>query len=425
MRWLADLAYLVAAVVSAPLWLARLIRTGRIRTDWPGRFGRARVRPAPPGRRRVLLQAVSVGEVNAIRLLVRHLAESEPPLDIVVASTTDTGVRRARELFGDAHQVVRYPLDFSFAVERFLEQVRPDAVALAELEVWPAFTAALARRGVPACVVNGRLTERSHRGYRRLGLLVSPSFGRLAFVAAQNQLYADRFAELGVPPGRLRVTGTMKWDTAEIADVVEGAAELRDAMAIDPGRPLVVGGSTAPGEHELLVNAVPPGVQLLCAPRRTEWFDEAALVLAGCARRSRRERGSPTGRYLLDTIGELRLAYALADVVVIGRSFGSLFGSDMMEPVALGRAVVVGPSVADFQDTVEALLEGGGIIQVDAAELPRVLSELLTDPPRRADLARRGREVIRARQGATQRHAVMIRELLGQPWSCNARLLTT
>jgi 3-deoxy-D-manno-octulosonic-acid transferase len=204
----------------------------------------------------------------------------------------------------------------------------------------------------------------------------------------------------------------MKWDTAEIADVVEGSDALAEALGIDRNRPLVVAGSTAPGEHELLVEAVADGVQLLCAPRKPEWFDQAAAALPGCARRSRGDHGSSTGRFLLDTIGELRAAYALADVVVVGRSFGSLHGSDMMEPVALGAATIVGPAVADFQDTVDALLAGNGLVQTDRESLATVVRRLLDEPERRRVLADNARRVIRVQQGATERNAALIRSLV-------------
>jgi 3-deoxy-D-manno-octulosonic-acid transferase len=348
--------------------------------------------------------------VNAIRHLVTRLAGVSPEPDVVVSVTTNTGWDRARAVFGA--RVVRYPLDFSFAVRRFLDVVRPDLVALVELEVWPNFTADAALRGIPVCVVNGRLTERSYRGYRLAGPLLRPAFRRLSLVAAQNRDYAARFEGVGVPPERVTVTGTMKWDTAEIADRVEGADELAGAMGIDRGRPLVVAGSTAPDEHELLRDAVPEGVQLLCAPRRPEWFDGAAAALPSCARRSRGDRGSATGRFLLDTIGELRRAYALADVVVVGRSFGGLFGSDMMEPAALGKAVIVGPAVADFQETVEALLAGDGLVQTGAGDLPKAIAALLADPSRRRTLGENARAVIRANQGATSRTVELLQDLL-------------
>ncbi len=409
MGWLIDAGYLAAAFLSSPVWLTRMVRSGKIRTDWRGRFGRAA--PLAPARGpRILLHAVSVGEVNAVRHLVEQLAAVSPEPDVVVSVTTNTGWDRARSVFGA--RVVRYPLDFSFAVRRFLDAVRPDLVALVELEVWPNFVSDATRRGIPVCVVNGRLTERSFRGYRLAGPLLRPAFGRLSLVAAQNQEYAKRFGRVGVPRERIAVTGTMKWDTAEIADRIEGAEELAAAMGIDRSRPLVVAGSTAPGEHETLAAAVGGGVQLLCAPRRPEWFDEAARALPGCARRSCGTRGSATGRFLLDTIGELRKAYALADLVVVGRSFGELFGSDMMEPVALGKAVIVGPAVSDFQETVDALLAGDGLVQTGAERLPAAIAALLADPARREALAQNGRAVIRSQQGATARTVQLLEGLL-------------
>ncbi len=408
---LLDAIYLIAALVTSPVWLFRLLRTGKIRTDWPARFGRTNAIPAG-GRPRILLHAVSVGEVNAIRKLVDRLAAAPISAEVVVAATTDTGLARAKSLFGERHHVVRYPLDFSFAVRRFLDAVRPDVAGLVELEIWPNFIRAAGRRGIPVFVINGRLTARSARGYRLLRPYLRSIFRRLVFAAVQNRAYADRFVAMGVPAERTSITGTMKWDGADIADSVDGAEALAESMGIDRNRPLVVAGSTAPGEHELLVQAVGDGVQLLCAPRRPEWFDRAAEALPGCARRTLRQRGSSTGRFLLDTIGELRSAYALADVVVVGRSFGTLHGSDMMEPAALGKATVVGPAVADFRDTVEALLAGDGIIQTDRPGLAAVLRDLLASRERRRRLGENARRVIRANQGATERNADLIAWLL-------------
>lgn len=427
MRWLLDFLYLGAAVLTAPIWLVRMMRTGKIRTDWAGRLGKTpELPPKPPGQPRVLLHAVSVGEVNAIRLLVDQLTSDEGGgargADVVIATTTDTGFARARALWGDRHPIVRYPFDFSFSVRRLLRAVDPDVVALVELEVWPNFTAACARRSVPVVVVNGRLTERSFRRYRKLGALVRPMFRRLAAVAVQHQIYADRFRALGLLPDRIQITGTMKWDTARIepAESVRGAEQLAREMGIDRTKPLIVAGSTAPEEHTLLLSATPPDVQLLCAPRKPEWFDQAAADLPGCIRRSqcrdasasRLKPQTPSRLFLLDTIGELRQAYALADVVVVGRSFGNLHGSDMMEPVALGKATVVGPAVGDFQDTVDALLAGDALVQTTAAHLPEVIRELLADQKRRCELAANGREVIRVNQGASHRNAQLIRTVL-------------
>jgi 3-deoxy-D-manno-octulosonic-acid transferase len=158
---------------------------------------------------------------------------------------------------------------------------------------------------------------------------------------------------------------------------------------------------------------MPEGVQLLCAPRKPEWFDEAARDLPGCARRSRGDRGSETGRYLLDTIGELRAAYGLADVVVIGRTFVDLGGSDMIEPVALGKPTIVGPDCRHFTVIAEDLGEAGGIRRVDHAGLADAIASLLSDEPVRIGMIDRGRARIRERQGATARHAALLRRLAG------------
>lgn len=402
---LLDVGYVVLAGLTAPVWMRK------DRADWPGRMGKgARLPDAPEGRPRVLVHAVSVGEVSALRTLVPLLAERA---EVVVSVGTDTGFARARELYGGSCAVVRYPVDFSWCVRRFLDRVRPDAVGLVELEVWPNFVRECMRRGIPVGVINGRLSARSFRGYRRMKFFFGPVFRRLAVAAVQDEAYAERFSAMGVLPGRVQVTGTMKWDAARIEEDVAGASELALEMGIDRTRPLIVGGSTADGEEELLHWACPAGVQLLCAPRRPERFMEAGAALPGCVRRSQGRAGAPgTTRFLLDTIGELRAAYALADVVVIGRSFGSLHGSDPIEPVALGKATVIGPAYGDFLSTVAALKEAGGMIETTREELAGVLARLISDGEMRRTMAEAGRACIRRHQGASARHVEVMMGLV-------------
>lgn len=402
-----DLLYGFGAAILSPVW-ARKSRAG-----WSERMGRiGRLPPPPRGmeRRRLLLHAVSVGEVNALRELVPLLRTRA---EVVVATTTDTGVKRARELFAADGHVVRYPLDFSGAVARFLDAVRPDAVGLVELEVWPNFIAACRKRGIPVAVVNGRLSERSFKGYRRIRAVMRRPFSTLAFAAVQNEAYAARFRHMGAPPERIHVTDSMKWDTASIADDAPGSAELAAKLGIDRSRPLIVAGSTGNDEERIIHEACPPGVQLLCAPRKPERFDEAAAALPGCARRSTASgEGSATDRYLLDTIGELRAAYALADVVVVGRAFARLGGSDPIEPVGLGKPAVIGPHARNFDAIVSALRDAGALLVAEAADLHAVLAGLLADPGRRAAMAAAGRKCIESRRGATGRHADLLLGLL-------------
>ncbi len=392
---LLDLIYLLAAALAAPWWMRKS------RSGWGERFGKTNPLPPVTGCR-VLIHAVSVGEANMIAPLVDRLIEQG--VEVVVSVTTDTGTARARELYEPRCVVVRYPLDASFAVKRFLNSIRPDAVLLAELEVWPNFVMACIARAIPVGVVNGRLSARSFSNYRKIRFALRRTFARLASVCAQDDVYAQRFIEMGVPAERVRVTGTMKWDSAQGGIEAQSVERLKSELGIDASRPLVVAGSTAPEEHTLLHKAVSDRAQLICAPRRPEWFDSAAQVLSSdgaCVHRSDPSTNRPgANRFLLDTIGELRAAYALADVVVIGRSFGDLFGSDPMEAAALGKAIVIGPAVSDFQATVDAMCEDDAMVQTTAANLSAVIRDLLRDRSRRDSLARNALACVERHRGA-------------------------
>ena len=413
-----DVAYTIAAIATSPIWAFRMLQTGKWRTDWPARFGRCDLPDDTERRTRtVLIHAVSVGEVNAVRLLVDRLAERAPQARIVISTTTDTGTERARRLFEPRFKVVRYPLDFSACVGRFLDRVRPDLVALVENEVWPNFTSRCARRRIPVCVINGRLSEHSFKRYRLIKPVARAMFGRLTAAAVQSRADADRFTALGTPADRVRVLDTMKWDTAQVSDRVAGAGELARAMGIDRSKPVLVAGSTAPGEEKLLIDTCSSPAQLVLVPRRPERFKQVAQMVPGIVRRSEHPDGTDRPQdgqrlFLLDTMGELRKAYALADVALVGRSFLGLHGSDMIEPIALGKPTIIGTHHSNFADTMAALVAEHGIeVSNDPGPLA---ADLLAHRDRAADLARRGREVILTRQGSTDRHVELLMELLGK-----------
>jgi len=409
-----DVGYFVGALLASPLWLTRMVATGKIKTDWRARFGFGDA-IAKSARPRIMIHAVSVGEVNAIRGLVERLAADRLAPEIVVSATTDTGFARAKALFAERHAVIRTPFDFTGAVKRWFSRVRPDLLVLVELELWPNMTRLADAAGVPVVVVNGRLSDRSIVRYRRVKPLVRGMFSRATAVLAQNDIYAGRFAELG--SREALVSGNMKWDSIAIRDEVPGAGALRDELGLPADAPVVVAGSTEPGEEVLLRDALPPGVRLVIAPRKPEWWDGVAANLPGCVRRSRRERGGADTRfYLLDTIGELGMAYSFADVVVMGRSFGKLYGSDPIEPASLGKPVVIGPRVHDFRDVVAAFKARDGIVQCEAGELKAVLARLFASETERAAIAARARDTIREEQGGSARTAeVLLSMLPSQP----------
>ncbi len=431
-----DLVYALVALVTAPAW-ARKARSG-----WDQRFGHVAgmlktppppppnpasalapavnsgLQPAPaPGHTpRILLHTVSVGETSAIRTLVGLLS---PHAQVIVSASTDTGLARAQALYGQTCEVVRYPLDASWAVRRFLDAVRPDVVALVELEVWPNFVAACRTRRIPVCVINGRLSARSFRGYRRIRPFLRSTFAALDSAMVQDDDYRARFIAMGAAAESCIVTGSMKWDAVDLSRAGCGPGEkartIAREMGLDPARALIVAGSTAEGEEALLHAACPPGVQLLCAPRKPERFDQAAAALPGCVRRSTGHIAPPgSNRFLLDTIGELSAAYELADLVVIGRTLTPLRGSDPTEPVALGKPTIAGPSMDNFASIAAALEAAGALVRADAPTLPGVLADLIADPDRRAALAARGIACVAEHQGASQRNSDLLLEIARQ-----------
>ena len=399
-----DILYLPIALLSAPFW-ARKKRGG-----WSERFGKIEPmlsqRWGSTKKPVVMLHAVSVGEVNALRALVPMLTDDAT---VVISTTTDTGLKRAQMLFADTCEVVRYPLDCTWMVKRFLDTINPDVVGLVELEVWPNFVKACSKRSIPIGIINGRLSARSFKGYKKFRFLFRSTFRRLGFACMQDDAYAKRVTAMGALDAT--VTGTMKWDAVDvfgpIPDPSVSAIALAGDLGIDLTRPIVVAGSTGPDEEVLLNIACPIHAQLICAPRKPERFDEAAAAMPGCTRRSA-GASRANNRYLLDTIGELSTLYELADLVVIGRSFYELHGSDPLEPAALGKPVLIGPENSDFTSQIDALLEADGIEVIHRAGLSDRIDTLLADTDRRIELGDNARQCVARHQGASKSHAEVL-----------------
>ena len=427
MRFLANLVYLKAAGLYLPVLCYQMLVQGKNRRGWRQRFGHWPVRPGV--RPRVWVHAVSLGEVNATPLLVKRLQRSLPRYDILVSTTTDTGYARACRLYGP-DRVFRFPLDFSWVVNRVLRRVQPAMIVLVELEVWYNLVRTATRRGIPVAVVNGRLTKRSARRFTWLGRLVRPMFRDLAWVGAQDQPIADRFVRLGAAPDRVEVTGSVKWDTATVGDTIEGADALAVALGITPNASLWVCGSTGPGEESIILDAyarlLDSGASptLVIVPRKPERFDEVAALIRSrgytCLRRS--EHRDDDGPYpeahsgdqpqpiiLGDTMGDLRKFYSLAQAVFVGRSLVPLGGSDPMEAAALAKPIIVGPHTDNFAGPVAAFAAADAIRVADNAQtLAAAVTELIDQP--QSGLGDRARQIVINNQGATDR---TIRRLLG------------
>jgi 3-deoxy-D-manno-octulosonic-acid transferase len=420
-----DIAYAGLLTVGAPFWAVGRASRAKVLDALRTRSGRTAPRTSTTPA--VMVHAVSVGELNAARGLIDQLQLARPGLNLIITTTTRTGDARAREIFAGRPDVsiARFPLDFSSMVNRFFDAVRPSAIVLMELEVWPNLMKQAARRGIPVLLANGRITKPSYDRYRRAGPITRRMFRRLRWTCAQDDVYAERFVGLGVSPDRLSVTGSMKFDTAFVgsldqAEPVVGTNDLARAMNLDRSGPVWVCGSTGPGEESIVLTAYQelcrshPRLQLAIIPRHPERFGEVAGLIEAAGfsvvRRSKPGAADSSRPVVLlgDTMGELRKFYALADVVFVGRSLVDLgprqHGSDMIEPAALGKPVLVGPFTGNFEEPVRALKSADAIVEVlSSDELTRSIVALLHDGERRTRLGVAARQVVSTHRGATEK----------------------
>lgn len=406
--------YLAGLLVGLPYLLFKMVSQERFRAGLDQRFGKV---PRRPGDEPCLwIHGVSVGELLAASHLVALFRERHPDWSVVVSTTTLAGYAVARKQYADL-PVIYYPLDLSPVVNRAFRRVRPSLVVLIELEIWPNFLLAARRHGVPVALINGRISDRSYRGYRVWQRILIVPFRQISLFCVQNKKYAARLRALGVPGDSVSVTGTMKYDTIVTEGVDSLRARMREALRIRENSTVLIGGSTHPPEERILLDVYRglverfPDSVLVLAPRRPERLEEVEgeIRAAGfrCARKSRLEPDAVLGPgevVLVDTMGELSQIYAAADVVFVGGSLVPHGGQNMMEPAGLGRAVLFGPDVRNFQDSVDLLLGDRAAVMVDDANgLARELDRLLANPTQMHEMGRRAQSLIRDNQGASRK----------------------
>ena len=415
---LPDFAYLAASGPCAAAAAVRYARTGKPVAQWRAKVtGRTDVPPASGPR--VWVHAVSVGEVLQVRPLLRELQAARPGVDVVLSASTASGLKLAAETFPDV-SVVPFPFDFSWAARRALDAIRPDAVCLVELELWPNFLAEAEARGVPVVVANGRLSERSFRGYRRAGRLLRPTFGRLTHVAAQNPVYAGRFEDLGSPS--VSVTGSMKFDGLRFDRDRPEVRELRDALGFESGDRVLVAGSTHEPEEAVAldayeeVRAARPEARLLIVPRHPERFGAVRSLIAsrGHAVWSRTGGGEDRRAVrLLDSVGELSAAWALADAAMVGGTLCDRGGQNMLEPAAYGVPVLMGPDTRNFAEIAAGLLDCGAAETVrNAGEVAAAVGRFWSDAAAERRVGDAAKAFAGSQRGAAERTAAVITGLL-------------
>lgn len=420
--WCYDVLVLLAAFCWLPVYAVQgkwhrglLMRLGRYPASLLARLD---------GRPTLWIHAVSVGEAMAARPFVAALRGRYPGHQLIFSTVTATGQRAASPFLTARDVLLYWPLDLGVALRRALDVFRPRALLVLESELWPQALRCCAARGIPVVVINGRVSERSFRRYRRVRPLARLLVRRLRLALMQTDEDARRLRVLGLEDGRVRVTGNLKFDGATLTAPLEVGA-LRRCLGLDEEAWLLIGGSTHRGEEALLLDVYQrlrqewPRLRLLLAPRHVERSDEVEALIRAAGlpslRYSQKTQPPVTGApvILVDTIGHLGQLYRLGTIVVIGGSFIKHGGQNPIEAAALGQPVLFGPHMFNFREVARQLVEAQAAAQVqDGQALVAACRLWLRQPQQREAVGARARALVERQRGATQRTLDAVAEVL-------------
>lgn len=361
------------------------------------------------------LHAVSVGEVMAVRKFIGLFLAQYPNWSMVLTTVTPTGQKIAKQMESERLEAHYFPFDFTWAHKNFLKTFRPSAAVLAETEIWPNLLLEIEKFKIPAGVINARLSRRSAKRYGSFPAIFEPLFRKLDFVMAQTEEDGARFASLGIPASKIQILGNVKFDNSAAEDFVADKKFFAE-WGVTQGDPVLIAGSTHPGEEEQLFDAWIalrqkfPKLKMIVAPRHIErsisiltWMSKDSGIRACLS--SQKPAGGDYDVLVLDQMGILRRLYALADVVFMGGSLVKHGGQNPIEPACFKKAVLYGPYFFNFQKVYETLSQNEGAIQVAGGrDLYEVLERMFSDTDARLRMGENAFAAIERLRGASQRH---------------------
>jgi 3-deoxy-D-manno-octulosonic-acid transferase len=426
MRYLLNFVYLLVLILVAPWLLVAAIRTGKYREGLAAKLlGQV---PRRTGQEKCIwLHAVSVGEISLLGPVIMRLEQRHPRWTCVISTTTTTAYRLARQRY--APRMVFYcPLDFSWAVRRAMRRIRPSLLVLAELELWPHLILTAKYYGARVAVINGRMSDRSMRGYQRIRWWMATWLRKLDLIAVQNETYRDRFLSLGAPPEVVPITGSIKFDGAQTDRANPLTGQLAELAGIADDDIVFLAGSTQhPEEHLALatfraLSCEFPRLRLILVPRHPERFDAVATALARCGspwqRRSELGRvpQNPEARILLvDVMGELAAWWGTASIAFVGGSLTKRGGQNMIEPAAYGAAVSFGPHTHNFRDVAWMMLHTHAAQVVrDGEQMTTFVRRCLQEPQFAKQMGERARQLVLHHRGAAERTCQLLDGLLDE-----------
>jgi len=411
---------MLASYLLVPYLVFCALRNPGYNKRWRERFGFYLQEIPPEG---IVLHAASVGEVNAATPLVRALKRRFAPLPITVTCATPTGSEQIRSTFADDVHHIYAPLDLPGAVRRFFRHVRPRLLIIMETEIWPNLYFAAARGGIPLMMANARVSENSLKRYRRIRRLTRAALAQVTCIAAQSAPDATRLRAIDAPPGRIEVTGNLKFDVHPPDELRLQGLQLRQNWG--PQRPVLLAASTHQREEQPVLEAFAgllgsfPQALLVLAPRHPHRFGQAARAARSNGLRVQRHSEGQTCRadtqcLLVDALGALLPYYAACDVAFVGGSLDRIGGHNVLEAAALSTPVLVGPHTFNFADITELLLASGGAQRVgDAAELEHAAARLFRDETLRQKMGEAGLALVQSGQGSLSRTLGLIENIFG------------
>jgi 3-deoxy-D-manno-octulosonic-acid transferase len=420
--------------ITGTFFLWRLWRRGKLLPQFGQRFGiyakavQAKLAPGCD----LWIHAVSVGEVTLALVLLRRMREIRPDLRVVVSTTTATGFAMAKaQLENDQTAVIYNPIDFLWSVVDAFNTIRPRRLILIESEIWPNYLWCARRRQIPVYLVNARLSHRTERRYRRLRWLLRPLLQEIDLVFAQDPTDVTRLIQTGFAPEAVFNLGSMKYDVAALGTSADiDISSWWDRAGWRSDQPVLLGGSTHPGEEEVLARIYlqlrerRPDLRLVLAPRHAERGGAISDLCdrMGLRTTTRSRLANATGPLangnspevlVVNSTGELRSLYKRATLAFVGKSLRGQGGQNFIEAAPVGTPIIVGPNMQNFEVATREFLSRQAIIQVsDEFELARMLENLFDSDAARKELGRRARETFEANLHAARRTAKVILDSL-------------
>ena len=425
MLWiLYNLLFPIVFLLMLPKFLSRMLKRGGYGQHFEQRVGHfgSRTKERIRAQRRIWVHAVSVGEIYVALKFMKAYRAAHPDAYFALSVTTSTAHRIGREQIDERDVLFYFPVDLPVIIKKVLRIINPLRIVLVEGEFWPNLIRLAHARQIPVSLINGRMSENSYKGYRKLKSLTADILRRIDPICVQGQVDADRMLGIGAPEQQVHIMGTVKFDVAERDPAGEAAAR---AVLVELGVPddavVLLGGSTWPGEEAVLcgiyqrLRAAHPHLFLIIVPRHVERAEEVMAVFEQhalkVARRSQMERveGVPPDVFFVDTTGELRNFYAAADLIFVGKSLLEHGGQNPIEPATCGKAVLVGPNMENFPAVMPIFQQRDALVQVaDAAGLEAEIGRLLADPSARTALGGRAAQVVAENQGVIEKTVALL-----------------